>query len=89
MTRCPTYLLNMADRGCRKLVRCGHCEQEVSKRTFYQHKRLYFDSKSKTWSREARVYHDTASSSADVFQLPINVSELEGDEENLLNDGEK
>lgn len=38
-------------------------------RTFYNHKRLYYDSKSKTWNHDARVYHEK-NSSADDFQLP-------------------
>ena len=78
----------MADRGNRNLVKCGHCNQEVSKRTLYQHKRLYFDSKSKTWSSDKRVYHDTTGSSVDTdFQLPTNPTE--DNEETLLNDGEE
>lgn len=54
----------MAERrsqGSRKLVRCGHCD-EVSKRTFYQHKRLYYDPKSKAWSNDKRVFHDSSGS---------------------------
>ena len=84
----------------RKLVKCGHCEQEVSKRTFYHHKRLYYDSKSKTWNHDARVYHEK-NSSADDFQLPsVSVDhdnpsttqtapELEDDDHTELNDGKK
>ena len=84
----------------RKLVKCGHCEQEVSKRTFYHHKRLYYDSKSKTWNHDARIYHEK-NSSADDFQLPsVSVDhdnssitqtahELEDDDHTELNDGKK
>ena len=79
-----------------RLVRCGHCEQEVSKRTFYQHKRLYYDSKSKTWSHDARVYHEP-SSSADDFRLPTIDSPstsqsppgLESDDDISLGDGKR
>ncbi len=81
-------------------MKCGHCEQEVSKRTFYHHKRLYYDSKSKTWNHDARVYHEN-SSSVDDFQLPSgsidhddasvtqNAPELEDDDDTLLSDGKK
>lgn len=52
-------------RVCRKLVKCGHCDEEVSRRTFYQHKRLYFDPTSKVWNRDKRVFHDSGSSISD------------------------
>ena len=84
----------MEGRATRKLVKCGHCEQEVSKRTFYQHKRLYYDSKSKTWSHITRIYHEP-SSSADDFRLPAIDSPstsqrppgVEGDDDTSLGDG--
>lgn len=50
----------MADRevSCtRKLVHCWHCGEAVSRRTFYHHKRLYYDPDSRTWSQDKRVYH--------------------------------
>ena len=88
-----TYV-NMSTRN---LVKCGHYEQEVSKRTFYHHKRLYYNSKSKTWNHDTRVYHE-ANSSADDFQLPTidhspsttqNAPELEDVDETLLSNGKK
>lgn len=39
---------------------CGHCEQEVSRRTFYKHKRLFYDNNAKKWS-DKRVYYDDPS----------------------------
>ena len=39
---------------------CGHCEQEVSRRTLYAHKRLYYNRMSKEWSKEKISYADTA-----------------------------
>ena len=30
---------------------CEHREENVSKRTYYNHKRLYYDRKSRSWSR--------------------------------------
>ncbi len=29
---------------------CPHCDQEVSKTTFYRHKRSYYDSRAKRWT---------------------------------------
>ena len=29
---------------------CPHCDQKVSKTTFYRHKRCYYDSRSKRWA---------------------------------------
>ena len=92
--------VNMEGRSTPKLVRCGHCEQEVSKRTFYQHKRLYYNSKSKTWNRDARVYHETSSSSSPGdgdFQLQTSDNPstalqspgsptIEGDEDTIHDD---
>lgn len=52
-----TWLLWYVNMAFRKLVKCGHCEQEVSKRTLYHHKRLYYDSKPKTWNHDVRIYH--------------------------------
>ena len=34
---------------------CEHCKKLVSKTLFYQHKRLYYDRVSKTWS-STRVF---------------------------------
>ncbi len=44
------------DKGSKKRVLCGHCGDYVSKRTYYQHKRLYFDTRSQEWS-DSRVYN--------------------------------
>lgn len=31
---------------------CGHCHQNLSKTVFYKHRTLYFNSRSKEWSKE-------------------------------------
>ena len=46
----------MAERGPKKLVLCGHCDEYVSKRTYYQHRRLYFNVASRKWSKN-RVFN--------------------------------
>ena len=60
-----TIMAERPSRVCRKLVKCGHCDEDVSRRTFYQHKRLYFDPKSRVWNRDKRVFHDSGSSISD------------------------
>ncbi len=38
---------------------CGHCDKVLSKTTFYQHKKLYYDSTKSVWSKERiRLYGD-------------------------------
>jgi hypothetical protein len=44
----------------RKRLYCGHCEDYVSKTLYYKHKQIYYDDRSKKWSKE-RVL-DNASS---------------------------
>ena len=39
---------------------CGHCEQEVSRRTLYTHKRLYYNRMSKEWSKQKISYAENA-----------------------------
>ena len=46
---------------------CGHCCDYVAKRTFYQHKRLYFDTKLKEW-KQMRVYNSVDMES-EVFAI--------------------
>ena len=54
-------------KGARKLVFCEHCGYYVAKRTFYQHKRLYFDTKLKEW-KQMRVYNSVDMES-EVFAI--------------------
>ncbi len=49
----------MAENTTRpKLVVCGHCSERVSKRTYYEHRRLYFDVAIQEWKSE-RVFNQT------------------------------
>lgn len=59
----------MAEKASRKLVFCQHCGDNVSKRTYYQHRRLYFDTKSQKWS-DTRVWH--SSTSSEVFDIDVS-----------------
>ena len=38
-------------KNLRRLWYCGHCDKDVSKSTFYAHRRLYYDRKTKKWSK--------------------------------------
>ena len=33
---------------------CVHCGETVSRRTFYEHKKNYYDPDSKTWTKKCR-----------------------------------
>lgn len=41
-----------------KHLYCDHCDDYISKTLYYQHKRLYYDSMTKTWSK-TRLYTST------------------------------
>ena len=45
----------MAEKS-KKLVLCGHCDEYVSKSTFYQHRRLYYNFRTQKWS-QSRVFN--------------------------------
>lgn len=42
----------MASCRIRKAYLCGHCDQELSKTSYYQHKKIYFDTTKKEWRKE-------------------------------------
>lgn len=45
-----------SETSSKKMVLCGHCNDYVAKRTYYQHRRLYFDTRSREWS-DKRVFN--------------------------------
>ena len=50
----------MESKACTpRLFHCYHCDQEVSKRTFFQHKRLYYNRSKKTEADEDRATSTT------------------------------
>lgn len=63
-----TYECEMAEKGksSGKLTFCSHCGDHVSKRTYYRHKRLYFDTRTQEWS-ERRVFNPVTTS--EVFAI--------------------
>ena len=56
----------------RKLVLCQHCGEEVSKRTYYLHKRLYFDPVLEQWSKTRR-YNVECSTQDDPTQQHFEI----------------
>ena len=47
---------------------CEHCEQQLSKTSYFKHKRLYYDRKSETWKKE-RVHYTDSSEDFNEFQV--------------------
>ena len=61
------YEIKMAD--CKsKLMFCGHCSEHVSRRTYYDHSRQFFEQRSKKWS-QVKVFDETLDTSTSVFRL--------------------
>ena len=50
---------------------CGHCSDLLSKTLYYQHRRDYYDSQFRTWSKTSKVpYLPFNRNDADVAMLP-------------------
>ena len=39
---------------------CDHCEQELSKTSYFKHKRLFYDRTSESWQKERVHYNDSS-----------------------------
>lgn len=57
----------------KKRVLCNHCQDYVSKRTYYDHKRLYFDTRSQKWS-DKRVFNPLPDATDDTFHITSSQS---------------
>ena len=60
---------------------CPHCQQQVSKTTFYNHRAQYYQKMSKTWLEQESI--TTSSVSSESFQLSdpnALVTDLESEE---------
>ena len=53
----PVIMTELISKNSRLF--CQHCEEKVSKRTYYNHKRLYFDRKTRRWSKTRLFISDT------------------------------
>ena len=68
-------------KSCSKIVFCPHCDKEISRTLFFQHKRLYYSRKKCAWSKE-RIFETEAEQSFSLNDSSINSScSLEEDEE--------
>ena len=45
---------------------CPHCDQVVKRRTFYDHRKDYFDEERGTWRKKVKTSHDHAITSGAV-----------------------
>ena len=45
---------------------CGHCDEKISKTLYYQHKRIYYNSKTHKWNRDI---HNTRFPRTDVLTV--------------------
>lgn len=57
---------------------CEHCEKELSKTSYFKHKKLYYDKKCRTWKKE-RV-HYRAEVDLDEFEISDLDQVIDGDE---------
>jgi len=47
-----------SSKKSRKSYFCGHCKEEVSKTLFFQHRKLYYDKRSREWKTERVTPND-------------------------------
>ena len=50
-------------------VFCPHCDQSVAKRTYWLHKRTYFNSTTKEWQKEQDLKRGTSDANDDSFVI--------------------
>ena len=62
----------MAETGSKQSKRflCGHCDTNLSKTAFYQHRRLYFDTRLNKWSK-TRVFRPRDDLNEPSFSVSI------------------
>ena len=53
-------------------VFCPHCDQSVAKRTYWLHKRTYFNSTTKEWQKEQDLKRGTSDANDDSFKFVID-----------------
>lgn len=52
-------------------VFCPHCEQSVAKRTYWLHKRTYFNSTTKKWQKEQDLKRGASDANDDSFVIGV------------------
>ena len=45
-------ILQRMDKRTKRIYYCGHCNEKVSKTLYFQHKRLYYSSRTHKWKRD-------------------------------------
>ena len=71
-----------------RIYSCGHCNEEVSRTTFYAHKRLYYNRSTKEWSRVRVNFAEESAPSTPGRQGLVGDCTMT-DEEGNFNDGMK
>lgn len=68
----------------RRLYRCGHCDELISKTLYFQHKRLYYSVHNRQWKKTSSVACDHSGQESPVsdFIIPVDQSCSDSDDNN-------
>lgn len=68
----------------RRLYRCGHCDELISKTLYFQHKRLYYSVHNRQWKKISSVACDCSGQESPVsdFIIPVDQSCSDSDDNN-------
>ena len=69
----------------RRLYRCGHCDELISKTLYFQHKRLYYSVHNRQWKKTSSVACDCSgqeSPAVSDFIIPVDQSCSDSDDNN-------
>ena len=69
-------------RSTRLKYFCGHCNGNLTKTRYFKHKKLYYDTRAKSWKRE-RVYQQYDGSLCE-FSMPTVSDEESSDNTNEM-----
>ena len=83
----PSQEKSSEKRRPRKNLFCPHCDEMVSKTTFYRHKKCYYDSRAKRWTKTTvnRVLEVISSDEDGSGQADAPPISIEGDCHTPLN----
>ena len=71
----------MAERSSSAGVKryfCEHCEKDLSKMSYFKHKKLFYDKKCRTWKKERVCYR--AEVDLDEFEITDLEQDIDGHE---------
>ena len=68
----------------RRLYRCGHCDELISKTLYFQHKRLYYSVHNRQWKKSSSIACDCSEQESPVsdFIIPVHQSCSDSDDNN-------